>query len=89
MRDTRVTIPELALIAGTRVALGTGLGLLLGNRLSDGQRRSVGWTLFLLGAVTTIPLAMEVLGHRSPVEFAEQKSKLRPESIERGSLACI
>jgi hypothetical protein len=56
-----VTIPELALIAGTRVALGAGMGLLLGDRLSDEQRRAVGWTLLAVGAITTVPLAAEVL----------------------------
>ena len=62
MREAQVTLPELALIAGTRVALGAGLGLLLADRLPQAQRRAVGWTLFLMGALTTIPLAFEVLG---------------------------
>jgi hypothetical protein len=61
MRETRVTLSELALIAGTRAALGAGLGLLLGDRLAPDQRRAVGWTLLLVGAVSTIPLAVEVL----------------------------
>jgi hypothetical protein len=62
MRETQITLPELALVAGTRVALGAGLGLLLADCCSREQRRAVGWTLFLIGAVTTIPLAFEVLG---------------------------
>jgi hypothetical protein len=62
MRETRITLPELALIAGTRAALGAGIGLLLADRLDPGQRRAAGWTLLLLGAATTIPLAFEVLG---------------------------
>jgi hypothetical protein len=62
MRETQVTLPELALIAGTRVALGAGLGLLLANRLSEGQRRAAGSALLLVGAVTTVPLVAEVLG---------------------------
>ena len=32
MREHRVTLPELVLVAGTRVVLGPGLGLLLANR---------------------------------------------------------
>jgi hypothetical protein len=64
MRGTRITFPELALIAGTRALLGAGLGLLLADRLSEDQRKAVGWTLLLVGAVTTIPLALEVLGDR-------------------------
>ena len=62
MRETRLTLPELALIAGTRVALGAGLGLLLADRLPDDRRKAIGWTLVLVGAVSTIPLAIEVLG---------------------------
>jgi len=65
MRETRITFPELVLVAGTRAALGAGLGLLLADHLSPGQRRAVGWTLFLVGALSTIPLAFEILGgHR-------------------------
>ena len=56
MRERPLTIPEIALIGGTRVALGAGLALLLADRLNVEQRRAVGWTLFLVGAVTTIPL---------------------------------
>jgi hypothetical protein len=64
MRETRVTLPELALIAGTRAALGAGLGLLLADRFAQDQRKAVGWTLLLIGALSTIPLAFEVLGGR-------------------------
>jgi hypothetical protein len=62
MKTRLMTLPELMMIAGTRVALGAGLGLLLGSRLSDNARRGAGWTLLGLGAVTTIPLAMNVIG---------------------------
>lgn len=69
MRETRITLPELALVAGTRAALGAGLGLLLADRLSADQRRAVGWTLVLIGAISTIPLAVDVLGKSRPTEF--------------------
>jgi uncharacterized membrane protein YfcA len=62
MRELHVTLPELALVAGTRGMLGAGLGLLLADRLPEAQRKAVGWTLLLVGVVTTIPLAFEVLG---------------------------
>jgi len=61
MRETQVTLPELALIAGTRVLLGAGIGLLLADRLPEAQRKAAGWTLLLVGALTTVPLAFEVL----------------------------
>lgn len=64
MRKTELTMPELALIAGTRALLGAGLGLLFAGKLSEEQRKAVGWTLFLVGAGTTIPLALNVFGKR-------------------------
>ena len=69
MKETRLTMPELALIAGTRAALGAGVALLLGDLLPKEKRKAVGWTLFLVGVITTVPLLVEVLGKR--VERAE------------------
>src|SRR5262249_14018948 len=66
MYERRVNLPTIALIAGTRVALGAGLGLLLSGRLTPESRRAAGWALFALGALTTIPLAAEVLGAGRP-----------------------
>ncbi len=63
------------LIGGTRVALGVGLGLLLSDRLSREQRRAVGLTLFLVGAVTTIPLALNVLDKTSGRHIGDGRSK--------------
>lgn len=60
MKQVVLTFPELGLIAGTRVALGAGLALLLGDRLSPEQRRAVGWTLLAVGVITTVPLGLEV-----------------------------
>ena len=62
MMERKVTIAELILIAGTRVALGIGIGLLLGSRLSNDQRKAAGISLALAGGLTTIPLAMGVIG---------------------------
>jgi hypothetical protein len=64
MKKTRLTLPELALIAGTRVMLGGGLALMLADRLDGKQRRIVGATLFLTGAATTLPLARLALSRR-------------------------
>lgn len=60
MRERMITIPELGLIAGTRAALGAGLGLLLADRLTPERRRAVGWTLLAVGTLTTFPLAAEI-----------------------------
>ena len=68
MRKRMVTLPELALIAGTRVALGAGVGLLLGERLDSKQRRAAGIALLAVGVLTTFPLAAEVLFRRESHE---------------------
>lgn len=64
MRNVRLSIPELALIAGTRGALGAGIALLLADRLSSEQRRAAGLALALVGAISTVPLLLEVLARR-------------------------
>lgn len=46
MRELQLTVPELAMVAGTRAILGAGLGLLLADRLPEGHRKALGWTLF-------------------------------------------
>jgi len=63
MIQRKLTIPELILIAGTRVVLGIGVGLLVASRLSRGERRAAGLSLAVVGGLTTIPLALGVL-HR-------------------------
>ena len=64
MTRTPLSLPEIALIAGTRAALGAGLALLLADRLNRDQRRGAGWALFAIGAVTTIPILAQLLGAR-------------------------
>ncbi len=61
LKERKVTIPELMLIGGTRVALGLGIGLLIKDKLNKDQRQAAGLALLIVGAVTTIPLAIEVL----------------------------
>jgi hypothetical protein len=64
MKKAGLTLPEIALIGGTRGLLGAGVALLLADRLESGQRKAVGWALFLIGAISTIPLAVDVLSKR-------------------------
>ncbi len=61
MREHELTIPEIGLIAVTRVALGVGIGLLLSNRISYRQRKTAGLALALFGGLTTIPIAWGIL----------------------------
>ena len=73
MKERSLTIPEIGLIAGTRVALGIGIGLLLSGRLNKDQRKAAGWALFGMGVVTTIPIVLGVVGKRP---FAENRVTL-------------
>lgn len=68
MRETKLTIPQVAMIGSTRGMLGAGIALLLADKLNRNQRRAVGWTLFLIGAISTVPLAIEVLSKRESRE---------------------
>ncbi len=65
MTERSLTIPEIALIGGTRVALGAGIGLLLAEKLNRDQRRGAGLALLGAGILTTVPLLLNLLGKRS------------------------
>jgi predicted membrane metal-binding protein len=58
--ERKLNIAEIMLIAGTRVALGAGIGMLLSGRLNRDQRKAAGWALFLVGALSSIPLVIDV-----------------------------
>jgi hypothetical protein len=62
MKERGLTIPEIMVIGGTRVALGVGLGLLVGDKFSRDARKGAGWALLAVGVLSTIPLVMNVLG---------------------------
>jgi hypothetical protein len=59
-----VTVPEIALIAATRGLIGFGAGLLLANKIKRERRKVVGWSLFLSGLSSTVPIAMHVFGKK-------------------------
>ena len=67
--ETTISVPELIMVAGTRTALGAGVGLLLAERLNRDQRKGAGLALVFVGVVSTIPLCFEIFGggrlHRS------------------------
>jgi len=68
MMERKLTLPEIALVAGTRAFLGIGIGLLISGRLTDDQRKAAGLALTLVGAVTTIPLVLGIIGRKSESE---------------------
>jgi hypothetical protein len=61
MLDRSLSIPELILLVGTRVALGIGVGLLIGDKVNSDVRKGAGVALVTVGLLTTIPLAMDIL----------------------------
>jgi EamA domain-containing membrane protein RarD len=64
VKERKLKLSEIGLIAGTRGMLGAGIGLLLSSKLSAEERRAVGWTLVLVGVVTTVPLVMNLFGQK-------------------------
>ena len=68
MKERSLTIPEIGLIAGTRVALGAGIGLLISDRFNKDQRRGAGWALLCIGILSTIPIVVGVIGKPSASE---------------------
>jgi hypothetical protein len=79
MVERKLTIAEIMLIAGTRVALGAGIGLLLSSKLNNDQRKAAGMALTLVGGLTTIPLALNLIAKRAR---PRARSGQRPRSEE-------
>ncbi len=64
MIERNVTLPEMILWTGTRVALGVGIGLLVSRNLSKDAMKAAGLALTAVGGFTTIPLAISIAGKR-------------------------
>lgn len=86
MKKVRLTIPEISLIASTRVVLGGGLAFLFADRLKEKERKALGWALFLAGAATTVPLARMILDRRTSERRHEKelKEELEAKAQKRG-----
>lgn len=79
-----LSLPELAIIAGTRAALGAGIGLLMSNKLSNDRCKSVGWTLLSVGVASTIPIAIQ-LARGESLEADNAAAKPKHESTSSPS----
>ena len=55
MKRLDLPAPAFFFIVGTRAILGTGVGLLLADKLGRRKRHKLGATLVGVGALTTIP----------------------------------
>jgi len=64
MKTSALTIPEIGIIAGTRLVCGAGVALLLADKLDTKRRKKLGWARFLIGVISTIPLAIDVFSKR-------------------------
>jgi hypothetical protein len=73
MKKLDLSPPELAFVAATRVLLGAGIGLLLGEKLARGKRNGIGLTLLTVGVLTTVPVAYALFGE----DLAARWKKIR------------
>lgn len=87
MREHRITFPEIALIAATRGMLGVGIGLLAAERLRTNTRHTVGWTLFAIGALSTIPLLVRQVTRQRELGAQPVQPGSRPPHTTAGGYA--
>ena len=57
-----VKVPDVGFIAGTRFALGMGVGLLAAGKMDRHQRERTGWALVAAGAISTVLIAKRIIG---------------------------
>ena len=60
MREKTLTIPERIMTAGTRIALGVGVGLLLSRKIRRDLRRAAGGALLAVNVVNTVKVINKV-----------------------------
>ena len=65
MKQLVITLPMFGFIAGTRVALGLGIGLLVAGRFAVDRRRAAGALLVVAGAAATVPALFAVVRGRA------------------------
>jgi hypothetical protein len=65
MIERNITLPEMILWTGTRVALGVGVGMLISRRLSKDAMKAAGLALALVGGFTTVPLAIAIMSKKN------------------------
>jgi hypothetical protein len=71
MMERNFSLAEIILFAGTRVALGAGIGMLVSRGLSNDARKAAGLALTVVGGFTTVPFILAMIGkkHSSQSEF--------------------
>jgi hypothetical protein len=71
MRHVDIPLHELAFVAGTRAMAGAGIGLLIADFLTPEARKTAGWTLLAIGALTTVPIAVSLIRRSGPPRLAD------------------
>ena len=64
MIERNISLPEMILWTGTRVALGVGIGMLISRGLSKDAMKAAGLALTVVGGFTTVPLAISIIGKK-------------------------
>jgi hypothetical protein len=65
MIERNLTLPEMILWTGTRIALGVGIGMLVSRALSKDAMKAAGFALTVVGAFTTVPLAISIVNKKN------------------------
>jgi hypothetical protein len=65
MIERNITLPEMILWTGTRIALGAGIGMWLSRGLSKNAMKAAGLALAVVGGFTTIPLAISIISKQN------------------------
>jgi hypothetical protein len=62
MREVPLTLADIGMINGTRFVIGTGVGLLLADRMHHYTRKAVGISLLVAGVLFSIPVGFSFVG---------------------------
>ena len=74
-----------SLLAVTQTAVGCGLGLLLGGKMSRGAQKTTAFTLLGVGALLALPAIVDALAHVISGPATERGAKKRLDSIRHDS----
>jgi hypothetical protein len=85
MHEMTLRATDLMLLVGTRVALGVGVGLLAAGRMDEEFRRGAGKALVVVGALTTIPFALNAWFSREEGKTAGERPRAAHRAARQGS----
>jgi hypothetical protein len=61
MNKAAINLTDLGMVAGSRVAMGVGVGIALAGYLTPGQRKAIGLGLVALGVLSGVPGVRQLL----------------------------